>query len=157
MPWFRDTVVAYIASMLSIIRATPPPLLRRCGLAAALLVCLGLAGCNPADSLESIREQQAVGDYEGSLEPLRELLATAPDDPEVNFLYGRALAFTEPNLAVWSLRKAMKDPEWLVRAGTQLAFVALASGDFNEVVKITGRILEQEPAASQCSRTSSGT
>ena len=51
----------------------------------------------------------------------------------------------QPNLAVWSLRKAMEDPEWLVPAGSQLAFLALAGDDFNEVVKITGRILEREP------------
>jgi len=131
--------------MLSLIRATPPPFLRRCGLAAALLVCLGLTGCSRVEPLEEIRQQQAAGDNEGTLEPLRVLLETDPDDPELNFLYGRALAYTQPNLAGWSLRKAMKDPEWLVRAGTQLAFVALASGDFNEVVKISGRVLEQEP------------
>ena len=120
-------------------------MLRRCALAAVLLVCLALSGCNEVDPLEAIRLQQAAGDYEGSLEPLRELLATRPDDPEANFRYGRALAFTQPNLAVWALRKAMKDPEWLVRAGTQLAFLALANFNFNEVVKITGRILEREP------------
>ena len=39
----------------------------------------------------------------------------------------------------------MKDPEWLVPAGLQLAFLALGARDFNEVVEITGRILEREP------------
>ena len=49
------------------------------------------------------------------------------------------------NLASWSLREAMEDPEWLVPAGLQLAQLRLAGGDFNEVEEITGRILEREP------------
>jgi len=117
----------------------------RCAFAAGLLVCLALTGCDETDPIDAIRQQQKAGDYEGSVEPLRELLATRPEDAEVNFLYGRALALTQPNLAVWSLREAMKDPEWLVPAGKQLAFLALANYDFNEVVEITGRILEREP------------
>ncbi|MCH8084228.1 MAG: tetratricopeptide repeat protein, partial [Myxococcales bacterium] len=121
-------------------------MLRCCALAAALLVCLALTGCNEVDPLEAIRQQQAAGDFEGSVEPLRKLLATRPEDPEANILYGRALAFTQrQNLASWSLRNAMKDPEWLVLAGSQLALVALGARDFNEVVEITGRILEREP------------
>jgi tetratricopeptide (TPR) repeat protein len=127
-------------------RSTPPRILGPRALTAGLLVCLALSGCNEVDPLEAVRLQHAAGDYEGSIEPLRELLATRPEDPETNLLYGRALAFTQgPNLAVWSLRKAMKDPEWLVPAGMQLAFVALVAGDFNEVVEITGRVLEREP------------
>ena len=39
----------------------------------------------------------------------------------------------------------MEDPEWLVPAGSQLAYLALASDDFNEVVKITEQILERDP------------
>jgi len=120
-------------------------MLVRCTLLLGVLVGLVLAGCDQGKSLEAVRQQQAVGDYEGTLEPLRELLEERPDDPELNFLYGRALSFIQPNLAVWSLRKAMEDPEWLVRAGSQLAFVALSGGDFNEVEKITARILEREP------------
>jgi len=127
-------------------RAARPRIPRRCALAAGLLVCLALAGCHEVDPLEAIRQQHAAGDFEGSVEPLRELLATRPDDPEVNILHGQALAMTQrANLASWSFRKAMADPEWLVPAGTQLAFLALGARDFNEVVEITGRILEREP------------
>jgi len=132
--------------MRPISQAAPPRFPHRRALAAGLLVCLALAACHEVDPLEAIRQQQATGYYEGSIEPLRELLVTRPDDPEVDFLYGRALALTrQPNLAMWSLRKAMKDPDWLVPAGLQLAFMALESRDFNEVVEITGRILELEP------------
>ncbi|MBW2692823.1 MAG: hypothetical protein JRE57_09345, partial [Deltaproteobacteria bacterium] len=129
-----------------VIQLTPPRIFLRCALVAGLIACLALAGCNEADPLEAIREQQAAGDIAGSVEPLRELLKTRPDDPEVVFLYGRALALTQQsNLAMWSLRKAMQDPEWLVPAGLQLAFLALDARDFNEVVEITGQILESEP------------
>jgi tetratricopeptide (TPR) repeat protein len=114
-------------------------------LATALLVCLALAACGESDPVESIRQLQAAGDFKSTVEPLRELLKTRPDDGEINFLYGRALSFTQPNLAVWSLRKAMDDPEWLIPAGSQLAYLALTGDDFNEVIKITGRILERDP------------
>jgi len=130
-------------------RMVPPSIARRCALAVGLLVCFALCGCNADDSLDplqAIRQEQADGDFEGSIEPLRELLKTDPDDAELNFLYGRALSMTRgSNLAVWSLRKAMKDPEWLVPAASQLAFIGLVAGDFNEVIDVTGRILEREP------------
>ena len=105
-----------------------------------------LSGCSEGDPLDAIRRQQAGGDFAGSVEPLRELLKINADDAELNFLYGRALSMTRgSNLAMWSLRKAMKDPRWLVRAGMQLAFVELVAGDFNEVIETTGRVLEREP------------
>ena len=115
---------------------------------AAGALCLALAGCHrsdPASALEAVRKQQAAGDLAGSIEPLRQLLAEKPDDPEANYLYGRAMVHSEPSNAVWALRKAMEDPEWLIPAGSQLAFLALSSEDFNEVVKVTSRILEKDP------------
>jgi tetratricopeptide (TPR) repeat protein len=127
-------------------RATPRRTLLLWARAATLIACLATAGCNEVDPLEAIREQQAAGDYAGSVEPLRELLKTRSEDSEAVFLYGRALALTKrANLATWSLRKAMNDPEWLVAAGLQLAYLALEARDFNEVVEITGQILEREP------------
>jgi tetratricopeptide (TPR) repeat protein len=127
-------------------RANTSRAIRCCALGAALLVCLAVTGCRERDPLEAIRQQQRAGDYLGSVEPLRELLATRPDDPEANFLYGKALLLTQrPGLATWSLRKAMEDPEWLVPAGLQLGFAALRARDFNEVVAIAGQILEREP------------
>ncbi len=87
--------------MCQVNRATPRRILLRCALASGLLVCLALSGCDEVDPLEAIRQQQAAGDFEGSVEPMRELLATRPDDPEANFLYGRALSVTRPNLAGW--------------------------------------------------------
>ncbi len=131
--------------MRSGIHRASPRRSRNRALAAGLIACLGLGGCSEVDPIEALRERQKAGDYEGTIEPLRELLARHPDDAEANFLYGRALAFTQPNLAGWSLREAMKHPDWLVPAGTQLAYLALASYDFNEVIEVTTRILEHEP------------
>jgi len=129
-----------------ITQMTSRRILRNSALIGGLLVCLALTSCSETDPLEAIRAQQASGDLKGTIEPLRELLKTRPDDPEINFLYGLALALTKgPNLATWSLRKAMKDPDWLVPAGLQLAYASLVASDFNEVDEITGKILEHEP------------
>jgi tetratricopeptide (TPR) repeat protein len=142
----RLAVVLYSRAMRFVSRVTPLRRARRCALTAGLLVCLALAGCSEVDPLEAIHQQQAAGDFEGSVEPLRKLLAAQPDDPEVNILYARALMFTQrSNLARWSYRKAMQDPELLVPAGLQLAYLALGTRDFNEVVEVTGRILESDP------------
>jgi tetratricopeptide (TPR) repeat protein len=115
-------------------------------LAACLLLGLALSGCAPADPLETIRERQAAGDYAGTVEPLRELLIERPHDAEVNYLYGRALVLTgQASLATWSLREAMGDADWLEPAGLELARAGLGTGDFNEVVEVTTRILEAQP------------
>ncbi len=130
--------------MRPVLRASPPRPVRG-ALGACLLACLALGGCDPRDPLEVIRQQQAAGRFQQTVEPLRELLSGRPDDPEVNFRYGQALTVTQPHLAMWALRKAMEDPAWLVPAGLQIAYLALASSDFDEVYEITGRILEKEP------------
>ena len=120
--------------------------LRLCALAGGLAACLVSSACGEADPVEAIRQQQAAGDYQGSLDPLRELLAIRPDDPEANYRYGLALvAVQRPSLATFSLRKAMEDPDWLLPAGTQLAFAALGQRDFNEAVEIAGLMLEHDP------------
>jgi len=144
-PWFRLPMLDYICAMKlrpSMSRSHPLNLL----VAGVLLTALVLTACEPSTPLAEIRQQQDAGQFEETIEPLRAHLKRQPDDAEANFLYGRALSITKgSNFALWSLRKAMKDPDWLVPAGMQLAFMALATGDFNEVVRITGRILEHEP------------
>jgi hypothetical protein len=113
---------------------------------AGMLLVVAIAGCEPSDPLAAIRQQQATGDYAGSLEPLRALLDERPDDAEVQFLYGRALALTgQTSLAEWSLRKAMDDPEWLVPAGLQLAFGALSTRNYATAIEAADRILEAHP------------
>jgi predicted Zn-dependent protease len=112
----------------------------------ALLVSIAGVGCQKSDPLVAIRQRQASGDLRGSIEPLRELLRERPDDPEVNFLYGYALVHTEQEtLATWALRKAMADPQFLVPAGIQLAYAALATTDYNEAIDAATKVLEREP------------
>lgn len=122
----------------------PTPLL------AVLGACLALwataLGCGASDPLEEIRALQQSGRFGDTIEPLRELLAERPDDSEVEYRYGLALARTgQPSLADWSLSEAMKDPEWLVPAGQQLVFDALGSGNHDRAIEITSKILESEP------------
>jgi tetratricopeptide (TPR) repeat protein len=117
----------------------------RFALAAGSIAYL-TAGCGAGDPLEAIREQHAKGDFEGSVEPLRDLLADRSDAAEVNYLYARALVLTgKPTLSIWALRNAMEDPDWLIPAGLQLAQLRLQVREFGDVSKIASRILEQEP------------
>ncbi|MGH0030250.1 MAG: tetratricopeptide repeat protein [Myxococcota bacterium] len=113
---------------------------------ALLAICLGAAGCGGSDPLEPIRQQQASGDFAGSLEPLRELLKERGDDAEVQYLYGRALSMTgQPSLAEWSLDEAMKDEDWVVPAGSQLAVGQLRAGNYDLAAETAGKVLEVDP------------
>jgi tetratricopeptide (TPR) repeat protein len=119
------------------------PFPRACLFAALLIAAVG---CSEGASLDEVRAQHERGEYEQSIEPLRELLQERPDDPEVNYLYAHALILTQrPSLSTWALRKAMEDPDWTVRAGIQLAHAALAGADYNEAVIAADKVLEKEP------------
>ena len=113
---------------------------------ACLLLLASSVGCNTADPLEAIRQQQAAGQFEATIEPLRDLMTERRDDPEVQYLYGLALARTgQPSLADWSLSEAMRDPKWLLPAGHQLLYDALATGNHNRAIEVAGTILEAHP------------
>jgi Flp pilus assembly protein TadD len=72
-------------------------------LAVWVAVCTLACGLDPED----IRAFQQEGEFEATIEPLRELLRATPDDPELNHLYGVALLGTgQPELAIWPLRKS---------------------------------------------------
>lgn len=112
----------------------------------ALFVFSACGEVDPAAQLDQIERQQAAGDMAGTLEPLRALLEKQPGDSRALYLYGRALALTgQPSLAEWSLREAMNDPEYLERAGMQLAFGDLRTGNLQEAIETTSKILEAEP------------
>jgi tetratricopeptide (TPR) repeat protein len=103
-------------------------------------------GFDPEARLEEIRSQQEVGQFAGTLEPLRELLEASPDDPELNHLYGAALLATrQPELAIWSLRKAAGSPERAVEDGLLLAIALLGGGSADDAVKEVLRVLELAP------------
>lgn len=131
----------------------PPPMpspYRSSSLLRALAICFAVCatsvGCSPSDPLEEIRAQQEAGRFAATIEPLRQLMSERRDDAEVNYRYGLALARTgQPSLADWSLSEAMKDPEWLLPAGQQLAFNALGSGNHDRAIEIATAILEAHP------------
>jgi tetratricopeptide (TPR) repeat protein len=117
--------------------------------AALAALCAGLVlatACAPDDPLARAREQQEAGDFAGSLEALRTHVDAHPEDSEAQLLYGRALMRTgHPSAAVWSLRQAMQDPKWMVPAAMHYASVALRTGNQEEAISATGRVLEKEP------------
>ena len=112
----------------------------------AMLLQLSLVGCGPSDPLEAILEMQSRGEFEESLEPLRDLLAERPGDAEVLFIYGRTLTVTgKSGLAEWSLREAMRDPDWLVPAGTMLAIDSARSANYEAAIDAATQVLDVEP------------
>jgi len=124
---------------------------RRCVACGALLAAIALAAlaCGGADRearLVEIRSQLGAGEPAATLEPLRELLKAQPDDPELNHLYGSALLATgQPELAIWSLRKAADDPERAVDDGMLLAVALLRGGTAEDAVEQVLRVLELAP------------
>lgn len=124
---------------------------RSLGAALAGMLCIaGIAlaatGCAPADPLERARKLQAGGDFTGSLELLRQRVDTNPQDAEAQLLYGIALTRTgHPSAALWSLRKAMEERRWLVPAAIELAAGAMRTGNAEEAIEATGKVLEVEP------------
>lgn len=110
----------------------------------ASLCWLGL-GCG-SDPIEHVRELHAKGRLEESLDPLRELLESRPDDPEVHYLYGLALTRTgQASLGRWSLQKAMEDPEWLGVAGIEFARGAIQTANNDGAIEALERVLAAEP------------
>ena len=118
------------------------------GLVLALSLVFALAsGCvEPGDSVGRVREMQARGDYEASVEPLRRLLEERPGDPEVNYLYGLALARSgSPSLSLWALRESSRDPDWAVLASLEVASAALSTRDFLAAVAASEVVLAVDP------------
>ena len=103
---------------------------------ASIAVASLFATLGSGPSLDTVRELQTAGRYQESLDPLRELLRDDPDHPEVHYRYGLALRRTgQPDLAIWSLRKARRSDDWSVPAGTELTQAALASQDWTTAIE----------------------
>ncbi len=112
------------------------------------LIALALVGvaCSKPDPLVEIREQHARGEYEATIEPLREVLRERREDPEVLFLYGRALnATATPTESLWALRVAMDDPRFLAPAGLAIASGAHKMRNFTVALEALERVLEAHP------------
>ena len=98
-------------------------------LAVPLVLLVLAVGCGPSDPLEKVRVlQDQKKDFQGSLEPLRKLIETRPNDPEVHYRYGNALiAAGSLGLAVLPLEKAIESPDWLEKAGLVLTTALVLS------------------------------
>jgi len=107
---------------------------------------LTIIACTPSDPIQEVRDLVAAGQHREALEPLRDLLQEHPEDMELLFIYGLALAETgQPGLAEWPLRKVQSDPRFFVRASMLIANVERAGGNAKNAADIYARILEQYP------------
>jgi predicted Zn-dependent protease len=80
------------------------------------------------DRLDEIRGLHSRNRYEESLEGLRALMDEDPTDPEVNYLFAKALMqIGEPSLAIWPLRRVVELPDYAFEAGMMLAWATLDS------------------------------
>lgn len=123
-------------------------------LLAALASGLG-AGCSGSteDRIAEIRARQDIGQFNESIEPLRELLAREPDLAEANYLLGVALVQTgQPSLAVWSLEKALASDEYQVQAGLLLASTFLNLEAYGDAIRVADHVLAADPNRSAALR-----
>ncbi|HEY5657482.1 MAG TPA: tetratricopeptide repeat protein [Myxococcota bacterium] len=110
------------------------------------MACALAWSCSPELGLEGIRSQQEAGQFAPTIEPLRKLLESTPDDPELNHLYGLALLQTRrPDLAIWPLRKAAQDPDRAIEDGLLLARALLRGGSSEDGVEAANQVLELAP------------
>jgi tetratricopeptide (TPR) repeat protein len=102
--------------------------------------------CSPGSPVEEVRAMHARGEFEASLEPLREYLDDAPDDAEAQYLYGVALTSTgRLTAAVWPLRRAMEDPDWATPAVIHLANISVVTTDWSMAISLLDDLLAREP------------
>ncbi len=89
---------------------------------------------------------QSSGRVAETVAPLRKMIDSGQSDTELFFMLGRALsAAGDRDAAMWPLRRAMEDPDWLDPAGTQLARDAFQSGNYDTAIKTTTRLLDSKP------------
>lgn len=115
---------------------------------AALALALGVSACggDVESRMAEVRALQDVGQFESSIEELREILAVSPDLPEANYRLGLALVQTgESSRAVWPLQKASESSEYAITAGLLLASTHLQTKNFDESVRAANRVLEADP------------
>lgn len=118
---------------------------RWAGALAVLALCFACGG-DIESRMAEVRALQDVGQFAGSIEELREILAVSPDLPEANYRLGLALVQTgEASRAVWPLQKASESSEYAITAGLLLASTHLQTRNFDESVRAANRVLEQDP------------
>ncbi|MDP6977603.1 MAG: tetratricopeptide repeat protein [Myxococcota bacterium] len=119
---------------------------RKAMLVALLASCVVVAlACDAPPTLDEIKATQNAGAAARTVVPLRNMIDGGERTSEIFFLYGVALSATgERDAAMWPLRKAMEDPEWIVPAGLQMARDALRTGNFDLSIAASTRVLEHE-------------
>ena len=111
------------------------------------ILLIGAAGCfEPPASVDQAAHIIRSGDRESGLEMLRVLLAEDPENPELLFIYGRALANGgQISAARWPLTNAMRHPEWKIPAGMLAAQGAYSVRGYEDAIALTTTILEDFP------------
>jgi tetratricopeptide (TPR) repeat protein len=113
---------------------------------AGLLLLFLMLACSSGDPLEQAKEMQSVGNFSGSIDVLREVIAAGTDDPEVYFLYGVAHAESgNIDASVWPLRRASESPDWEAKALLRLGNGAFLHRSWDRSIKALNRLLELEP------------
>ncbi len=116
---------------------------------SAVAVCallLGLLACGGpgADALTEARALQESGRFEESLEGLRTLLKSRPEDPEADLMGAALLATGQPSRAPRPLWRAMESPQWTANS-ILLSSALLMTGNSEEVVQAADRVLQITP------------
>jgi tetratricopeptide (TPR) repeat protein len=111
-----------------------------------LIAAMSLAGCSSSPTIEQIREMQALGRFEETLQPLRRMVGADPSQAELRYLLGRALLHTgDTAAAVGQLRKAARSPIFEVKASILLTRALMRNRSLSRALKVTNRVLELEP------------
>ncbi|MGH0031859.1 MAG: tetratricopeptide repeat protein [Myxococcota bacterium] len=112
----------------------------------AALTWITACGGDVESRMAEVRALQDVGQFESSIEELREILAVSPDLAEANYRLGLALVQTgEASRAVWPLQKASESSEYAITAGLLLASTHLQTKNYDESVRAANRVLEADP------------
>jgi len=114
----------------------------------ALALGLVLSGCGgDIDArMAEVRALQDVGQYEASIDELRQVLAIEPDFPEATYRLGVALVqIGEPSRAVWALEKAAESKEYAIRAALLLASAHFSQHNFEASIRAADRAFEIDP------------
>lgn len=115
--------------------------------ALALLVGLALACQGSSESrMTEIQAMQQAGEFGETIEPLRDILATNPDDPDANYLLGVALLQTgRSSQAIFPLQKAAQSEEHGVSAGVTLAATLFNTENYERAIQAATEVLEKDP------------
>ena len=89
---------------------------------------------------------QDVGEFDESVEPLREILEQAPGHPEANYRLGLALVQQrQSNSAIWRLERAAESPDFAIPANLTLVSLYLSLKDYDRALAAADRVLALAP------------